>query len=53
MGIFSLVESTFNLTKNVVDIVVAPVEITVDLAEKATKEVADMTNELVEEVKDL
>lgn len=48
MGLF---DSLTDLTKNVVDIVKAPVEIAVDVAKGATKPMADMANEVVEDVK--
>lgn len=49
MGIFDLIGKTVNLTKDVVDIAVAPVEIAVDLTAEAIKPVKEVTDEIVEE----
>jgi len=49
MGLF---DSVINLTKNVTDIVVAPVEIAVDLTNAAVKPLADAANEVVEDTKE-
>ncbi len=45
--------SLINLTKNVVDVVVAPIEMAVDLTNAAVKPIADGLNEVVQEVKDI
>lgn len=49
MGLF---DSLIGLGKDVVDIVKAPVEIAVDAARVVTKEVANMANEVVKDVKE-
>ncbi len=43
----------FGLLGNLIDIVKAPVEIAVDVAEVITQPVADAANAIVDEVKDL
>ena len=48
MGLF---KSLVDLTENVVDIAIAPVEIAIDVTNAAIKPVADLANEVVEEVK--
>lgn len=50
MGIF---DSILGITKDVVDVVKAPVEIAIDVTREVTKPVADAAKEIVEEVKDL
>lgn len=49
MGLF---DSVLDLTKNVADVAIAPIEIAVDVTNAAIKPVADLANETVEEVKD-
>lgn len=45
--------SLINLTKNLTDIITAPVEIVVDLTNAAIKPIADGLSEVVQEVKDM
>ena len=44
-------KSLFELTKDVVDIAIAPVEIAVDVAREVTKPVAELAKDIVEEFK--
>ncbi len=50
---FGLLGSAFDLATNVVKVVAAPVEVVVDLANAAVKPIAEVAEELVQEVKDL
>lgn len=45
-------QSLFDLGKNVADVVLAPVEIVVDVAEAITKPVAEAAQEVVQDVKE-
>jgi hypothetical protein len=45
--------SIFGLLGNVFDIVKAPIEVVVDLAEAVTTPIAEAANAIVDEVKDL
>jgi hypothetical protein len=46
-----MIKSLFNLTKDVAEIVTAPIEIAADLTRTVTKPVADTLKEIAEEVK--
>jgi hypothetical protein len=50
---FGLLKSVAELTGNVAKVVVAPVEIAVDLAAAATKPLAEAAEELTKDVKSL
>ena len=50
---FGFLESVSNLTSNVLDVALAPVQMTVDLATAATQPLADAAKELVSDVKSL
>jgi hypothetical protein len=50
MGLF---DSILGVVENVTTVVVAPVEIAADLAQAATKPVAEAAEQLVEDVKQL
>lgn len=49
MGLF---DSITKLTKDVAEIVTAPIEIAVDLTRQITKPIADAAKEIVEDVKE-
>ena len=52
-NMFGFLESVSNLTSNVLDVALAPVQMTVDLATAATQPLADAAKELVSDVKSL
>ena len=45
-------KSLFELTKDVVDVVTAPVEVVLDIADAAVKPIAEAARDIVVEVKD-
>jgi len=52
MGIFSLLKKSVDVVGDVADIVVAPVEIAVDVTSAIVKPVADEAREIVEDISD-
>lgn len=44
-------KSLFNITKDVIDVVKAPLEIALDVTSAITKPIADAANEIVEDIK--
>lgn len=50
---FGLLDSLVGLTKNVVEVVAAPVTIAATLAQKATEPLADAARDIVEDVKSI
>lgn len=50
---FGLLDSVIGLTKNVADVVLAPVAVVATLAQKATEPLADAARDIVEDVKSI
>lgn len=53
MGLFGLIKTVTDVASNVVDVVVAPVEIAADLAKVTTAPLAGMAREVSREVKEV
>lgn len=51
MGIFDLISDVVEITGNVVDIVVAPVEVVVSVAKDFTEEMAEVAEDIVDSIK--
>lgn len=49
----SIFKSIKNLAEDVVDIALAPVEMTIDMTRAATKPIADLANEMKEDIKEM